>query len=88
MTPATVKQATQTLARAVENRHAARSEGAALGRTLAAEIRAREVATEQLNAAAAMDLELALLQLAASGDELVAEVADSALHALREQREA
>lgn len=86
MTPDRIKIATITLAKGASNLQDARLEGAALGRALAAEIRARDFASRRMNGAAALDMELALLKLAAGQDELVAEIADSALHELQAQR--
>ena len=82
MTPDMIKRATEALAGEALNTSDARSAGAAFGRALAAQIRAREIATEQMNSAAATTIELSLLQLAASSDERLADVADSALQAL------
>jgi hypothetical protein len=86
LAPETIKKGAESLARAVATRSDARSDGAALGRALAAEIRAREAAAEQANNAVVVNMELALLQLAASSNELLAEVADSALQVLQDQR--
>jgi hypothetical protein len=82
MTPDTIRQATRSLAQDAGNWRQARSSGAAFGRALASQIKARAIATEQLNQAAAIEIELCLLQLAASADELEAEIAGSALREL------
>lgn len=82
MTPDTIMKATKALASDTTSWSEARSAGEAFGRALAAQIRARAIATEQMNQAATTEIEMSLLQLAASGDELVAEIADSALREL------
>ncbi len=82
MTPDTITKVTATLARDVRTRGEARTAGAGLGRTLAAQVKARAIATEQINLAATTQIELSLLELAASADELMAEIADSALQEL------
>lgn len=83
MTPDTITKATEALARDVLTRSAARDAGAELGRTIAAQIKAREIATEQLNSGAVIAIELTLLRLAACSNDAVADVADSALQAMR-----
>ncbi len=85
MTPDTIRQATLALAKDAGTWSDARSTGAALGRTLASQIKARANATEQLNNAATAEIELSLLQLAASADGLLAEVAHSALREMRQK---
>ena len=79
MTPDTIRRAAEALAGEACSWRDARTIGAALGRALAAQIKARAIATEQLNQAATMAIEMSLLKLAAGGDELLAELADSAL---------
>jgi hypothetical protein len=83
--PDSIRKAAATLAGEVGSFHDARNEGAALGRALAAEMQAREIAAQLFIGSVALDMEMALLRLAASDDELVAEVADSALRVLRER---
>lgn len=82
MTPDTIKKTAWALASDTSSWSEARSAGEAFGRALAAQIKARAIATDQMNQAATTEIEMSLLQLAASGDELVAEIADSALREL------
>lgn len=84
MSPETIQKATRTLAQTAASWSDARLNGAALGRALAAQVKVRAVTTELINQAAATQIELALLQLAASADELLGEVTDSALRELHE----
>lgn len=87
MTPDTIKKTAWALASDTTSWSEARSAGEAFGRTLSAQIRARAIATDQMNQAATTQIEISLLQLAASGDELVSEIADSALRELHIQPE-
>ena len=86
MTPDTIEEETKALAKYASSWSDARLNGAAFGRALAAQMKARVITTEQINQAAATEIELSLLQLAASADELLAEVANSALRELHDPR--
>ena len=71
MSPETVHKATKTLAQTATSWSNVRLHGAALGRALAAQVKARAITIELINQAAATQIELALLQLAAIADEIL-----------------
>jgi hypothetical protein len=85
MTPDTIEKAAEALAKDASNWSEARLNGAAFGRALIAQRKSRVSATEQMNHANATEIEISLLQLAASNSQLLAEVADSALQELRQK---
>ena len=86
MTPAEVTRIVRTLARAVRDRRDAKLHGATFGRALAVELRADEFPNTPPNSALFRELEITLARLALSSEGRVAEVADAALHSLREDR--
>ncbi len=87
MTPLAMRRAAEDIAAEVQTDTDAQLRGTDLGKAVAADIRERGPADRFANRAAGLDVELALLHLASRRDELLGQVATSALHAFRQARE-